>query len=555
MNKYTHNHYSYGQLFCFSGLDGETSRNDDFVGMLMDEPITIRFHFEETTTLRVPVSENAEFYAVTGDMLDCKEAFVGIIDRRTIVGKSQEKPFVLTEGEAQRSTEGDTECIQTSVGAFYLKTEEKDGAYYFAFSYGKKAETLYFDEALEELKKSRYAYFENMPKCKEEKYEKLYYKCLSIQKENVYSPEGRIPCRWTTPDRIPHRFMWLWDSAFHAMALSEYNIELAKDAIRAVLLQQEESGFIAHMMSPSEGGFSNVTQPQVLAWGVWEVYQKCKDKEFLRECAPALAKFLVWTMENRDKNGNGLLEWFTEPDYLECKCGESGLDNCPRFDFDIEMDAFDFSTYLCNDAKYLSWIYTELGDTENAAYFKDVHERVKEKINATFWSEEDGVYCDCLFDGTLTRVATHSSFLPMFAGICSQERAEKMVKVLLDEKRFWTKMPVPSMPKDSEFYDIDMWRGCTWLNLNYFIMLGLRKYGFHEIAEELRERVLSSVLKWYEKTGNIFEFYDADDEICPFKLKRKGEQPEKTDYRTHIHSITDYNWSSCFTMLLIQRIW
>ena len=129
MNKYSHNHYSYGQLFCFSGLDGETSRNDDFVGMLMDEPITIRFHFEETTTLRVPVSANAEFYAVTGDMIDCKEAFVGIINRRTIVGKSQEKPFVLTEGVAERTTEGATERIQTSVGAFYLKVEEKSNIF------------------------------------------------------------------------------------------------------------------------------------------------------------------------------------------------------------------------------------------------------------------------------------------------------------------------------------------------------------------------------------------------------------------------------------------
>lgn len=555
MYKYLHNRYSYGQLFCFSGLDGETSRNDDFVGMLMDEPITIRFHFEETTTLRIPLQDDAVFYAVTGDMLDGKDAFVGIIDRRTIVGKSAVKPCVLTEGESTRERLGSTERVKTSVGEFYLTVEEKNGAYYFAFSYGKKAERVYTDEELDELKKARYAYFEDMPECRDKKYEKLYYKCLSIQKENVYSAEGKIPCLWTTPDRVPHRFMWLWDSAFHAMAISEYNIELAKDCIRAVLLQQEESGFIAHMMSPSEGGFSNVTQPQVLAWGVWEVYQKCKDKEFLRECVPALSKFLIWTMKNRDKNGNGLLEWFTEPDYLECKCGESGLDNCPRFDFDIEMDAFDFSTYLCNDAKYLSWIYNELGDTENAEYFKGVHESVKEKINATFWSEEDGLYYDCLFDGTLTKVATHSSFLPMFAGICTQAQAEKMVKALLNEKRFWTKMPVPSIPKDSEFYDIDMWRGCTWLNLNYFIMLGLRKYGFDKIAEEFRAKVLASVNKWYEETGNIFEFYDADDEICPFRLKRKGEQPEKTDYRTHIHSITDYNWSSCFTMLLIQRIW
>ena len=56
-------------------------------------------------------------------------------------------------------------------------------------------------------------------------------------------------------------------------------------------------------------------------------------------------------------------------------------------------------------------------------------------------------------------------------------------------------------------------------------------------------------------TGNIFEFYDADNKINPLHLKRKGEQPAKPDYRVHVHSITDYNWSSCFTMMMIQEIW
>jgi len=92
------------------------------------------------------------------------------------------------------------------------------------------------------------------------------------------------------------------------------------------------------------------------------------------------------------------------------------------------------------------------------------------------------------------------------------------------------------------------------LNINYFIVLGLRKYGYIEIAEELRQRTLSAIQKWYEETGNIFEFYDADNKVNPFRLKRKGEQPEKPDYRVHVHSITDYNWSACFIQLLVQGI-
>ncbi len=549
-----HNKYGYGQLFCFSGIDGETSRVDDFVAMTQAEPITLRFHFEDAVTLKIPVDESAIFNVVTGDILDGDGFFVAFLNKNTLVGKSPVRPFVLTEGDHRSAFEGNTEVIRTNFAYFYLTTEQKNGEYYFTFSYRARNTKLLSQSELDALKKDRLAYFENMPVCKDEKYERLYYKCLSVNKENTYSAEGEIPCRWTTPDRVPHRFMWIWDSAFHSMAFAQYNLPMAKDSIRAVLALQEGDGFISHMMG-TYGGFSNVTQPQVLSWAVWNIYSKDGDKEFVRECVPALAKFLSWTMKNRDKNGNGLLEWFTEPDYTECKCGESGLDNSPRFDFENDMDAIDFSTYLCNDSKYLSMLFAEIGDTENAEYFKGVHESVKEKINALMWSEEDGLYYDRLFDGTLTGVASFASFLPMFAGLCSQSRADKMVKVLLDEKRFWTAMPIPSMPKNSEFYDVDMWRGCSWLNVNYFVILGLRKYGYTEIANELRRRTLDSVNKWYEKTGTVFEFYDADDVICPFHLKRKGEPPEVPDYRMHVHSISDYNWSACFIELLINEIY
>lgn len=549
-----HSKYTYGQLFCFSGLDGKTSAGDDFVAMMMDAPITLRFHFDEAVSLKIPVGEKAEFDVVTGDVLSGKDFFVGFYDKYTIIGKAPVRPIVETEDGHRSAIEGNTEKICTRFANFYLTTEWKEGAWYFTFSYRIRKTELPTQVELDKLKKKRLAYFKCLPICRDSQYEQLYYKCLSINKENVYSAEGAIPCRWTTPDRVPHRFMWIWDSAFHSMAFAEYNLDMAKDCIRSVLSVQEEDGFISHM-SGIYGGFSNVTQPQVLSWTVWNIYKKEEDREFLREVAPKLKKFLLWTMHNRDKNGNGLLEWFTEPNYTECKCGESGLDNSPRFDFENDMDAIDFSTYLCNDARYLAYIYEVLGDRENADYFRNVHKNTREKINTLMWSEEDGLYYDRLFDGTLTGVASCSSFLPMFAGLCSQEQAEKMVKVLLDEKSFWTAMPIASMPKNSPYYDVDMWRGCSWLNINYFLILGLRKYGYTDIADELRIRTLNAVNKWYLETGNIFEFYDADNQICPFHLKRKGEQPEKPDYREHVHSITDYNWSACFIELLINEIY
>lgn len=58
----------------------------------------------------------------------------------------------------------------------------------------------------------------------------------------VYSPEGRIHHRWTTPDRWPHRQMWLWDSAFHAIDWWHIDLALAQEAILAAFDMQAPDG-------------------------------------------------------------------------------------------------------------------------------------------------------------------------------------------------------------------------------------------------------------------------------------------------------------------------
>lgn len=200
-----HNIYSYGQLFCFSGLDGKTSRANDFVGMFLNDPITIRFHFENAVTLKLPL-ENAKFDAVTGDLLVGNNFLLAFVSANVIMGKSPVEPIVLSEFDGEITTCGNIKKLVNSSGEFYLTTEKRADGIYFAFSFGEKVEDILSYSELLEIKKQRYAYFEAMPKCPDVKYEKLYYKCLSINKENVYYPEGKIPYRWALQIliRAPH---------------------------------------------------------------------------------------------------------------------------------------------------------------------------------------------------------------------------------------------------------------------------------------------------------------------------------------------------------------
>ena len=50
--------------------------------------------------------------------------------------------------------------------------------------------------------------------------EKLRNKAISIMRVNSLSAEGFIKQRWSTPDRMPHTWMWLWDSCFHSLAMN-----------------------------------------------------------------------------------------------------------------------------------------------------------------------------------------------------------------------------------------------------------------------------------------------------------------------------------------------
>ena len=217
------------------------------------------------------------------------------------------------------------------------------------------------------------------------------------------------------------------------------------------------------------------------------------------------------------------------------------------------MDAIDFSMFAAHDAIYLSYIYDEIGKEDKANEWREYYNITKEKINELMWDEETGAYYDRCFDGTLTKVLTPASFLPMFANIPTKEQAAKMVKTLTNPELLWTELPLSTIAKNHPTYSTDMWRGGVWLNLNYFAIKGLMNYGYKDLAEELKEKILAAVNKWYKKTGAIFEFFDSADKEIPYKCERKGKPSTPPDWRKHVHSIIDFNWSACFTLMFIQN--
>jgi len=91
----------------------------------------------------------------------------------------------------------------------------------------------------------------------------------------------------------------------------------------------------------------------------------------------------------------------------------------------------------------------------------------------------------------LIKEPTIEGLLPLYAGCISPERAELLVKSLENGHMFGPAHPVPSVPLNSPWFNADRyWQGPTWLNTNWLIADGLKRYGYKDHAEALIESSL-----------------------------------------------------------------
>lgn len=551
------NVWGQGQLFAFSALDGKSEFGDDFAGVLSGDRIGIRFFKDVKRELSIVGYDTNDltFDAVLSNLIlanvNSGKICIAYVDTHLIIGKipADATAVVMVEGLYKTQIIDDVEVQDTSDGQFtaILRTGEK-----FAFAYSKdKAEVVALAKkgialCFEDVAEKKLAFYKRNEK--EGKFSKLSCKCLSVMKTQLYSPEYKFDTIWSTPDRLPHKALWLWDSVFHAIGHRNYDPHLAEDLIHAIFVNQHEDGMISHMVNGDRT--SEVTQPPIIAWGALKVYEKTGNKEFLREVYERNGVFLKWCRDNRRESGEELYAWFTDDD-KNCRCGESGMDNSPRFDDANHLHAIDFSCFMANDVRAMAKI-AEILDEDARCYF-EWYEKIAEAVNRVLWSDNFYYDYDCK-KNKISYVKAVSSFLPLFSGICDKERAEILVKNLTDSNAFYTEFAIPSVATDDKTFGTDMWRGPVWINYNYMITEGLKAYGYNELSEEIIEKSLDIVNEWYEKTGTVYEFYDCENKKCPSRLTRKGEVVEPYNFEIRMQSIRDYGWTATLTYDWISQL-
>jgi hypothetical protein len=259
------------------------------------------------------------------------------------------------------------------------------------------------------------------------KYERLAGKAVSVMRVNALSPEGKIAQFWSTPDRTPHQWMWLWDSCYHAMAMNLLTLPprspnadspsgqptpgdvVGWAYIKSVLLGADASGAVSIERTPSSVGTKVLqTQPPLLAWATAENYAACtkRARSGDGECEarlafalPRLEGYIRWDMtQRRDRSNKTKLYFWT-------KGTESGMDNSQRWDFTPgrgekateEMSSLlvtDLSVFVAREAAFISQLATAIKNTTAARHWQGVASTLSQQIHETLWDESVGLYMD-----------------------------------------------------------------------------------------------------------------------------------------------------------------
>ena len=344
--------------------------------------------------------------------------------------------------------------------------------------------------------------------------------------------------QYTVPSPTSYPYQWFWDSCFHAVVLSHFNITGAKKEILSLVSKQFDNGMFPHMIywenqnktdfppiKWGKKGTSTITQPPMIAHAVWQIFQKDADTNFIKLVYPHLYHFYKYLLTERDPHEKHLIG-IMNPD-------ESGEDNSPRFDLPLNLPPiqtlerntkrrfklikqnieckFDapfcmrnffwvkdvpFNSIMVENLRLLSQIAEKIGKVGDASYFTKKADDISEAMRELML--EDGIFWSTYGeDYKKIKVKTWAIFAPLFAKIVKPEEAKKLVDDhLLNKKEFWANFPVPTTSLDElSFNPQGLWRGPTWIGTNWFVYKGLQNYGFQDIAEEIKETSIALIQK------------------------------------------------------------
>jgi putative isomerase len=306
---------------------------------------------------------------------------------------------------------------------------------------------------------------------------------------------------------------WAWDSWKHAVALSHFAPNLAKEQVKAMFDYQMDDGMIPDNVFSNKKRINyKDSKPPLAVWAVMEIYNQTKDLEFLKEMFPKLLNYNRWWYSYRDHDQNGICEYGCTNGTLKCARFESGMDNAVRFDsvkvvkngpsaWSMTQESVDLNAFLYLENKLLK----TMSDIVKIRY---KHAFDAKKTDDYFYDKVNGYYYDKTTDGKFVAVEGTEAFIPLWTKMASPDKAAAVIKMIQKPNKFSTYIPFPSVCADNPNLAHDnYWRGPVWLDQVYFGISGIRNYGNKELADQYTDKVFTR-LKGLTASEPINENYD-----------------------------------------------
>ena len=359
--------------------------------------------------------------------------------------------------------------------------------------------------------------------------------------------------KYFSPSKHHYPHQWFWDSCFHAITLSHFDIELAKNEIRSLLKVQKQNGFLPHviywrtskfkrplagigaMLESSPAIFPKTTdliQPPLIAQSVEAIYKKSQDTTFLKEVVPKLLKYYKWLDEFRDPDDDGLISIIAPY--------ESGLDQSPSYDAVLgikgihalkmsiagrkitlknmlnrynldkifEADYFNVEDTLVNsiyiyNLNILSTLLHEIDNEKEARFIQRIYFKAKKALVEKCFDKKRKAFFDLYSkEEKMSPVLTIKSLMPLILDIDKKYAAALVKEHILNNKEFDVAYPIPTVARNEPTFlpsppliahEPIIWRGPTWVNTNWYLVKGLKKHGYQKEAQHIIDRTVDLI--------------------------------------------------------------
>lgn len=284
-------------------------------------------------------------------------------------------------------------------------------------------------------------------------------------------------------------------------------------------------------------GADYASQPPLLVYMIDDYYEYSKDEVFLEGGFSHLEKeYLFWETKRKLPNGLNrygtnqtnpamlskfMKEYFVRcnlnPDSLsarELKClsenkiaeGESGEDHTPRFkNKAAEIAPVDLNSYLYGFERLMEKFSVILRNGKESIW-SGLAEKRLELIEKYCYDENSGVFFDYnATDKQKTFVYCAACYVPFAIGVSAESKGVRAIN-----EKLVLAHGVCSCEKMQTNGAIFQWGYPNmWAPHNYWANVANQKTGLFKEANEIRNKYLNTVSNVFEKTGKLYEKYDA----------------------------------------------